>query len=196
MTPFTTLMSIIVPMREANLDTDIIIPSREMKTVAKSGLAGGLFAGRRYLAGTRVPDPQFVLNQPQYVGAVILAGGANFGCGSSREHAVWALAEYGFRCIVAPSFSPIFFGNCIANGVLPAVIEAAVDGIATVDLVAQTVMANSVTHRFEIDQDAKAMLLGGLDAIDLTLQHAASIAAWQAVDRVARPWIYFDKVSL
>lgn len=196
MTPFTTLMSIIVPMREANLDTDIIIPSREMKTVAKSGLAGGLFAGRRYLAGTRVPDPQFVLNQPQYVGAVILAGGANFGCGSSREHAVWALAEYGFRCIVAPSFSPIFFGNCIANGVLPAVIEAAVDGIATVDLVAQTVMANSVTHRFEIDQEAKAMLLGGLDAIDLTLQHAASIAAWQAVDRVARPWIYFDKVSL
>ena len=196
MTPFTTLMSIIVPMREANLDTDIIIPSREMKTVAKSGLAGGLFAGRRYLAGTRVPDPQFVLNQPQYVGAVILAGGANFGCGSSREHAVWALAEYGFRCIVAPSFSPIFFGNCIANGVLPAVIEAAVDGIATVDLVAQTVMANSVTHRFEIDQEAKAMLLGGLDAIDLTLQHAASIAAWQAVDRVARPWIYIDKVSL
>ena len=196
MTPFTTLMSIIVPMREANLDTDIIIPSREMKTVAKSGLAGGLFAGRRYLAGTRVPDPQFVLNQPQYVGALILAGGANFGCGSSREHAVWALAEYGFRCIVAPSFSPIFFGNCIANGVLPAVIEAAVDGIATVDLVAQTVMANNVTHRFEIDQEAKAMLLGGLDAIDLTLQHAASIAAWQAVDRVARPWIYIDKVSL
>lgn len=193
MTPFTTLTSIAVPMLEANIDTDIIIPSREIRAVSKAGLADGLFAGRRYREG-RVPDPDFVLNRPAFAGAQILLGGSNFGCGSSREHAVWALAEYGFRCIIAPSFSPIFAGNCVRNGLLAVESEAAASlgPVVTVDLAAQTIVSSGASFRFEIDAEARAMLLGGLDAIDLTLTRADAIAAWQAADCVARPWIYLN----
>ena len=138
-----------------------------------------------------MPNPDFVLNQPEYRGAKILASGANFGCGSSREHAVWALAEYGIRCVVAESFAPIFYNNCIRNGLAPIVLPKTVigtlaGGTATVDLAAQTVNG----HRFEIDPEAKMMLLEGLDAIDLTLKHRDAIAAWQTRDRAARHWIY------
>ena len=117
MTPFTPLTSIAAPLIRDNIDTDTIIPSREMKTTGKTGLADGLFAPWRYLdATTRTPNPDFVLNDPDYAEAQILLGGANFGCGSSREHAVWALAEYGIRCVIAESFAPIFRNNCIRNG--------------------------------------------------------------------------------
>ena len=195
MTPFTTLTGVAAPLLVDNVDTDTIIPSREMKSTGKTGLAGGLFAPWRYLdAAARVPNPDFVLNRPEYAQAPILLGGANFGCGSSREHAVWALSEWGIRCVIAESFAPIFRGNCVRNGILPVVLpQEIVAGLAartiTVDLAAQTADG----HPFAIDAEARAMLLEGLDAIDLTLKHAAAIAAWQAADRQARPWVYLEK---
>lgn len=188
MTPFTTLTSVAAPLIRDNVDTDAIIPSREMTSTGRTGLADGLFAPWRYLAG-RSPDPAFVLNQMP--DAKILASGGNFGCGSSREHAVWALAEFGIRAVIAESFAPIFRGNCVRNGVLPVVLaKAAVSALAgqvvTIDLLAQTVGDQS----FEIDPEAKMMLLEGLDAIDLTFKHADAIGAFHARDRVARPWVY------
>jgi 3-isopropylmalate/(R)-2-methylmalate dehydratase small subunit len=195
--PFTTLTSVAAPMLEANIDTDIIIPSREMKSTGKTGLADGLFAGRRYRPGSRDPDPDFVLNRAEYRGAAILLAGDNFGCGSSREHAVWALAEFGIRAVIAPSFSPIFAGNAVRGGVLPLVLPAdaiaTLVGVVSIDLPRQTVTAGSERFAFAIDAEAKAMLIGGLDAIDLTLQSADAIAAWQARDRLARPWVYLVK---
>jgi 3-isopropylmalate/(R)-2-methylmalate dehydratase small subunit len=191
-TPFTTLTSIAAPLLRDNVDTDTIIPSREMRSTGKTGLADGLFAPWRYLdADARTPDPAFVLNRPDYRYARILLGGANFGCGSSREHAVWALAEWGIRAIIAESFAPIFERNCVRNGLLPVrlprpVVAALAGRIVTVDLAAQTVGE----HRFEIGAESKEMLLQGLDAIDLTLQHRDAIAAWQARDRAKRPYVY------
>lgn len=195
MTPFTTLTAIAAPLIRDNIDTDAIIPSREMKTVGKTGLADGLFAGWRYTAiGSREPDPAFVLNDPRYAEAQILLAGANVGCGSSREHAAWALAEYGFRAIVAASFNPIFRGNCVRNGIVPVEIDAAgieADGSITIDLPRQ--ILTSATGReipFAIDAEAKAMLIGGLDAIDLTLTRADDIARFREQDRARRPWAY------
>lgn len=196
MTPFTTLTSHAVPLLRDNIDTDAIIPSREMKSVSKHGLADGLFAGWRYTTlGGRDPDPGFVLNDPAYAGASILLGGGNFGCGSSREHAAWALAEYGFRAIVAPSFNPIFRGNCVRNGIVPIELPSAPLAQApqplTIDLQAQTVTdAVGTVTRFAIEDEAKAMLIGGLDAIDLTLQRRDQIEAFRAADRANRPWVY------
>ena len=193
MTPFNTLTSIVAPLIRDNVDTDAIIPSREMTSTGKTGLADGLFAPWRYSdVAARAEIPDFVLNQPQYRNGQILASGANFGCGSSREHAVWALAEYGIRCVIAESFAPIFYNNCIRNGLLPVVlprekIAVLAGSTATVDLAVQTVN----DHQFDIEAEAKTMLVEGLDAIDLTLKHRDSIAAWQAADRLKRPWIYF-----
>ena len=195
MKPFTTLTSIVAPLPRDNVDTDAIIPSREMKSTGKTGLADGLFAPWRYIdPAARTPNPNFVLNQPEYLEAQILASGANFGCGSSREHAVWALAEYGISCVIAESFAPIFYNNCIRNGIAPialprTVIDTLGGGAATVDLAAQTVNGQV----FDIEAEAKKMLLEGLDAVDLTLKHRYAIAAWQDGDRAARPWIYLDK---
>lgn len=195
MKPFATLTSIVAPLPRDNVDTDAIIPSREMKSTGKTGLAEGLFAPWRYVdAAARAPNPDFVLNQPEYRGAKILASGANFGCGSSREHAVWALAEYGIDCVIAESFAPIFYNNCIRNGILPIAlprkaIETLAGGTATIDLATQSVNG----HAFDIEAEAKTMLLEGLDAIDLTLKHRDAIAEWRAKDRVARPWIYLEK---
>jgi 3-isopropylmalate/(R)-2-methylmalate dehydratase small subunit len=203
--PFTTLTAVAVPLIRDNTDTDAIIPSREMKTVSKVGLSDGLFAGWRYREiGGRDPDPAFVLNDPAYAGAQILLGGDNFGCGSSREHAVWALAEYGFRAILAPSFSPIFAGNCVRNGLAP--VPAPAESIAhiaalvalspqekqvTVDLQQCVVVApDGATTAFEIAEEAREMLLEGLDVIDLTLKSSERIAAFRARDRQLRPWIY------
>ena len=150
-TPFTTLTSVAAPLIEDNIDTDIIIPSREMKSTGKTGLAAGLFAGRRYSEG-RTENPDFVLNQPPFRSAAILLAGDNFGCGSSREHAVWALAEHGIRAVIAPSFSPIFAGNAVRGGVLPLVLpRAAIAALAAhvgpiaIDLAAQTVAAGTAT---------------------------------------------------
>lgn len=195
MQPFTTLTSIPVPLIRDNVDTDAIIPSREMTSVGKTGLADGLFAGWRYTTvGGRVPDPNFVLNDPAFAGAAILLGGANFGCGSSREHAAWALAEYGFRTIVARSFNPIFRGNCVRNGIVPIALDAAalVDrGPLVINLPAQTLTdAAGVVHGFAIDDEAKAMLIGGLDAIDLTLLRRDAIADFRRADATRRPWVY------
>lgn len=196
MTPFTVLASTAVPLLRDNIDTDTIIPSREMKTTGRTGLAAGLFAPWRYSdAAARVPDPAFALNQPQAQGARILLGGANFGCGSSREHAVWALAEHGIRCVIAESFAPIFRGNCLRNGLLPLVLpRAAIAALAwqavVVDLAAQTVTAGDAVHGFAIEPEPKEMLLGGLDAIDLTLKSLPAIEAWTRADRLARPWVY------
>lgn len=205
MISFTKLTAVAAPIVRENIDTDAIIPSREMKSTGKTGLADGLFAPWRYLTpGGRDPDPEFVLNQTTFASARIILGGANFGCGSSREHAVWALAEYGIRAIIAPSFAPIFAGNCTRNGIVPVVLpadaiaEIAADGgPVTVDLEQQRVgLANGSHWSFEIDAEARAMLLEGLDAIDLTFKHRAEIAAFQATDRKARPWIYLgDKTQ-
>lgn len=195
---FTTLTSIAAPLLRDNVDTDTIIPSREMRSTGKTGLAGGLFAPWRYSdVKARVLDPDFALNQTKYACAQVLLSGANFGCGSSREHAVWAIAEYGIRCIIAPSFAPIFANNCIRNGVLPIVLESsAVAAIAgrevTVDLPAQAISCGSVDWHFDIDAEGKTMLLEGLDPIDLTMKNAAKIAVWQMVDRVKRPYIYLQ----
>jgi len=205
MEPFTRLTAVAAPLIRANVDTDAIIPSREMRTVSKVGLADGLFAGWRYTEiGGRERNPGFVLNDPAYQGARILLSGPNFGCGSSREHAVWALAEYGFRAILAESFSPIFHGNCVRNGVVPVELPAAViGGIAaqvvpapqerkvTVDLVRCEVVApDGEATAFRIDAEAREMLLEGLDAIDLTLKRCRAIEAFREADRSRRPWIY------
>jgi 3-isopropylmalate/(R)-2-methylmalate dehydratase small subunit len=199
MTPFATLTSIVAPLIRDNVDTDTIIPSREMKSTGKAGLADGLFAPWRYTdADARTPDPAFVLNQPEYAGTQILASGVNFGCGSSREHAVWALAEYGIRCVIAESFAPIFRNNCVRNGVLPVELGQAVwpeilSQTVTVDLANQSIGLGDHYRLFHIDDEAKTMLLEGLDAIDLTLKHKAAIANWQAADRAKRPWVYLEK---
>ena len=199
MTPFTTLTSAAVPILLDNIDTDTIIPSREMKTTGRTGLADGLFAPWRYTdAATRQPAPDFALNQSQAKAASVLLGGANFGCGSSREHAVWALLEFGIRCIIAPDFAPIFAANCKRNGLLPIALPA--QDIApmawqdiVVDLGAQSVTCASKTHEFAIDEEAKAMMLEGLDAIDLSLCHLPEIDTWTKADRVDRPWVYLEK---
>ena len=201
MEKFTVHQGVAAPLLRANIDTDAIIPSREMKFVSKTGLAGGLFAGWRYLdAAARTPDPAFVLNQPEFAGTSILLVGANFGCGSSREHAVWALREYGIRAIVAPSFGAIFQSNCMRNGILPVVLaEAEVALLAqqvgpqpmTVDLQRQVVLsANGQAFRFEIAPAQREMLLEGLDPVALTLRLDAQITAFQTRDRAQRPWIY------
>lgn len=188
MEPFNTLTAIAAPLIRDNIDTDAIIPSRAITGTGKTGLAAGLFAAWR-------AEPGFVLDRPDYAGAQILLGGANFGCGSSREHAVWALAEAGFRAVIAPSFAPIFAGNCVRNGVLPVALDAVADiagsNPVTIDLPAQTVsLRDGRAWSFEIGAEQKAMLVEGIDAIDLTLKHAPAIAAFHARDRQARPWIY------
>lgn len=196
--PVPRVCGFAIPLMRANIDTDAIIPSREIKGVGKTGLADGLFAGWRYTSD-RIPNPDFILNQRRYTDAPILLGGANFGCGSSREHAVWALHEYGIRAIIAPSFAPIFQSNCVRNGIIPVAIDPAVaaawQGEVTIDLMAQTVSYGPDTALFSIDPEAKAMLAGGLDAIDLTSRYTAEIDAFLARDRAARPWIYLESLA-
>jgi len=198
---FAVHHGIAAPLMRANVDTDAIIPSREMKRVSKVGLSAGLFAGWRYLdEAVRAPDPAFVLNQPAYAKASILLAGPNFGCGSSREHAVWALREFGIRAVIAPSFGAIFQNNCIRNGLLPvelaepAIHELAtqtLDGPLTVDLLRCVVRAPDGTeYRFRIGHLQREMLLEGLDPVALTLRLDESIRAFQARDREERPWIY------
>lgn len=204
MEPFTSLTAVAAPLIRANVDTDAIIPSREMKSVSKTGLADGLFAGWRYLGqGSRVPNPDFVLNRCEYAQARILLGGENFGCGSSREHAVWALHEYGFRAVIAPTFAPIFRGNCVRNGIVPVVLSAEEIGrilqrvesspqshTVTVDLRACEVRCGDTVASFVIDAESREMLLEGLDAIDLTLKHRQGIETFVAAQRASRPWLH------
>lgn len=186
-----------------NIDTDQIIPSREMKTVSREGLGEGLFAGWRYTeSGGRAPAADFVLNRPEQAGTTILISGSNFGCGSSREHAVWALQDYGVRAVIAKSFGEIFHGNCLRNGILPVTLsEGEVERLMaqaggshiTIDLAAQTVTADAIpgwTGQFEIGAYSKRLLLEGLDPIGLTLLQSSEIGAFQQRDAQARPWVY------
>lgn len=205
--PFLRHDGIAAPIIIDNVDTDQIIPSREMKTVSRDGLGEALFAGWRYTApGNREANPEFVLNKRAYQRASIILGGQNFGCGSSREHAVWALREFGILSIIAPSFGEIFFGNCIRNGILPiiadhgavATLARYVDGdpqknLIHIDLPQQNVCINgeeSFGFGFEIDAYAKRLLTEGLDPIGFTLTRKADIDSFLSEDSKRRPWIY------
>ncbi|MCV3274479.1 3-isopropylmalate dehydratase small subunit [Aeromonas hydrophila] len=193
MTGFKQHKGIVVPLDSANVDTDAIIPKQFLQKVNRIGFGKHLFHDWRFLddAGEQ-PNPEFVLNQPQFAGASILLARENFGCGSSREHAPWALADYGFKTIIAPSFADIFYGNAINNGMVPVRLkEVEVDAlfqlIATqpgieieVDLEANQVRAGELSFGFEIDEFRRYCLLNGLDAIGLTLQHEAAISAFEA----------------
>ena len=199
MTPFTRLDARAAPMNIANVDTDQIIPKQFLKTVEREGLGRGLFYDFRFNEdGT--PKPDFVLNRPEYAGAGVLIAGENFGCGSSREHAPWALLDCGIRCVIASSFADIFFGNCLNNGLLTVIlpedqVQALMDEakggnhLFTVDLEQQTVVAPSGrTFSFEIDENRKNKLLKGLDAIGETLEHVTDIDTYESKRAMARPW--------
>jgi 3-isopropylmalate/(R)-2-methylmalate dehydratase small subunit len=200
MRPFTDLHAKAVPLDMANLDTDQIIPKQFLKRVDREGLGAGLFYDLRF-DGEGRPKPGFVLNDPRYAGAGVLIAGDNFGCGSSREHAPWALLDYGVRCVIAPSFADIFYNNCFQNGLLPialpqdavrALMDEAKGGnhVFSVDLATQTVTAPSgKAFRFEIDAARKEKLLKGLDSIGETLQHARDIDVFESKKAVAQPWL-------
>ncbi|MEO5367657.1 MAG: 3-isopropylmalate dehydratase small subunit [Magnetococcus sp. WYHC-3] len=209
MEPFAALTAIVAPLDRANVDTDAIIPKQFLKSIRRSGFGPNLFDEWRYLdrgepgqsCAGRPLNPDFVLNQPHYQGARILLARDNFGCGSSREHAPWALADYGFRVILAPSFADIFFNNCFKNGLLPIRLDAqrieslfaavyAHQGYRLqVDLEKQQITTPDGEHiAFSVDPFRKECLLKGLDDIGLTLRHEADIAAFEARHRQGYPW--------
>jgi 3-isopropylmalate dehydratase/3-isopropylmalate/(R)-2-methylmalate dehydratase small subunit len=199
MQPFTHLTAKAVPLDIANVDTDQIIPKQFLKTVGREGLGRGLFYDLRFDAGGR-EKPEFVLNERRYAGAGVLVAGDNFGCGSSREHAAWALLDFGIRCVIAPSFADIFYNNCFQNGLLPiALPEEAVRALMVearggnhvfeVDLASQTVSAPSGRRfSFEIDPGRKAKLLEGLDAIGETLAQVPAIDRFEQAQALTKPW--------
>ena len=201
MTPFTTLTGIAAPMPLVNIDTDMIIPKQFLKTIQRSGLGKNLFDEMRFTPdGAEIPG--FVLNQPAYRHASILIAGDNFGCGSSREHAPWALLDFGIRCVVAPGFADIFYNNCFKNGILPVVLPAEQVAILmedaqkganarqSVDLAAQTITtSDGKVFPFEVDAFRKHCLMNGLDDIGLTLEKVASIDTYEATAASSRPWI-------
>jgi 3-isopropylmalate/(R)-2-methylmalate dehydratase small subunit len=210
MEPFRTHTGLVAPMDRENVDTDAIIPKQFLKSIRKSGFGPNLFDAWRYLdsgepgqdPATRRANPDFVLNQARYRGASILLARKNFGCGSSREHAPWALQQYGFRAIVAPSYADIFFNNCFKNGLLPIVLTehqvamlfdetaAFVGYRLTIDLERQVVVKPDGTQvAFEIEPFRKFCLLGGYDDIALTLRHAEKIRAFEAERLLKHPWL-------
>ena len=200
MQPFSRLDAKPAPLPLANIDTDQIIPKQFLKTVEREGLAKGLFYDLRFDADGR-EKPGFVLNRPEYKGAGVLIAGDNFGCGSSREHAPWALMDFGIRCVISTGFADIFYNNCFQNGLLPVVLKpdevqqlmAEAKGgnhLVTVDLETQSVVSPSgETFRFEIDPTRKAKMLGGLDAIGETLQAAEAIDVYEMRRALAQPWL-------
>ncbi len=199
---FTTLTGVAAPLPMINVDTDMIIPKQHLKTIARTGLGKALFEELRFTPdGEEIPD--FVLNNDAYRQSRILITGTNFGCGSSREHAPWALLDFGIRCVIAPSFADIFFNNCFKNGILPITLDqaqieqlmedAAKGGNATfsVDLEAQTITRpDGEEISFEVDTYRKHCLLTGLDDIALTLEKAAAIDSFEQRQRVSQPWLY------
>jgi 3-isopropylmalate/(R)-2-methylmalate dehydratase small subunit len=211
MQPFRVHSGIVVPLDRANVDTDAIIPKQFLKSIKRSGFGVNLFDAWRYTdhgepgpnQPARHPNPDFVLNQPRYKGGSILLARRNFGCGSSREHAPWALADYGFRALIAPSYADIFFNNCFKNGLLPVVLpDSAVDRLfadvavfngytLTVDLERQQVTSadGSLAYSFDVDPFRKRCLLNGWDDIGLTLQHADEIRAFEARHLHEQPWL-------
>ncbi|MGB8338805.1 MAG: 3-isopropylmalate dehydratase small subunit [Burkholderiales bacterium] len=211
MKKFNIINSLILPLDRANIDTDAIIPKQFLKSIKRTGFGPNLFDEWRYLDhgepgrdnSNRPLNKDFVLNDVRYKGAQILLTRENFGCGSSREHAPWALLDYGFRVIIATSFADIFYNNCFKNGLLPVVLSAAeVDGLfkavaanptykLTVDLAKQNVTTpDGKTFSFEVDAFRKHCLLNGLDDIGLTLQHADKIKAFEAARKKAEPWLF------
>ena len=212
--PDGILDGVVAPLDRANVDTDQIIPKQFLKSIGRTGFGDNLFDAWRYLDEGRIGvtpnerriNHEFVLNQPRYQGASVLLARANFGCGSSREHAVWALEEYGLRCVIAPSFADIFLSNCFKNGVLPIVFpEEIIDEMfrgvtgrdsyrVVVDLPAQTVrLPDGRELRFEIDAHRLHCLVNGLDDIGLTLEDAALIRAFEARHRSAQPWLFGEQ---
>jgi len=197
MKPFATLSGIVAPLEAINVDTDQIIPKQFLKRIERTGYGDCLFFDWRFLPDG-LPNPQFEMNAPRYRGAQILLTKDNFGCGSSREHAPWALLDYGFRCLLAPSFADIFFNNCLSNGILPIVLPRdVVEGLfgevracegyrLTVDLERQTIRKpDGSTIAFQIDPSRKRQLLQGLDPIGLTLLHEDKIAAYEKARGIA-----------
>jgi len=210
MDKFTIHKGLVAPMDRDNVDTDAIIPKQFLKSIKRSGFGPNLFDEWRYLdhgepgqdPASRKPNPDFVLNQPRYAGASVLIARSNFGCGSSREHAPWALQQYGFRAILAPSFADIFFNNCFKNGLLPIVLpERAIAQLfdevyafpgyqLVVDLPRQVVVKpDGAELPFDIEPFRKECLIGGLDEIGLTLQHTDKIRAYEAARIASKPWL-------
>ena len=210
MTPFTTHRGLVAPIDRENVDTDAIIPKQFLKSIHKTGFGPNLFDEWRYLdkgepgqdPASRKSNPDFILNQPRYSGASILLARKNFGCGSSREHAPWAIGQYGFRALIAPSYADILFNNCFKNGILPIVLpEAQVDRLfnevaafpgyeLTIDLERQTVvLPQGDALPFEVQAFRKYCLLNGLDDIGLTLRHKDKIAAFEAARLATKPWL-------
>ena len=210
MQPFRVHSGIVVPLDRANVDTDAIIPKQFLKSIKRSGFGVNLFDAWRYIdhgepgmSSSRQPNPDFVLNEPRYKGASILLARRNFGCGSSREHAPWALGDYGFRALIAPSYADIFFNNCFKNGLLPIVLsDARVDRLfadaaafpgytLTIDLPQQRVGTSdgSLSFDFDVDPFRKECLLNGWDDIGLTLKHADEIRAFEARHLREQPWL-------
>ena len=209
---FTRLEGLVAPLDRANVDTDAIIPKQFLKSIKRSGFGVNLFDAWRYTYqgepgmdnSKRKLNPDFVLNEPRYKGANVLVARKNFGCGSSREHAPWALGDYGFRALIAPSYADIFYNNCFKNGLLPIVLpETQVDRLfhdvaafpgfrVIVDLAAQTVSYpdGSQVFVFEVDAFRKHCLLNGLDDIGLTLQHVDEIKAFESKRRIEQPWLF------
>jgi 3-isopropylmalate/(R)-2-methylmalate dehydratase small subunit len=216
MQAFTVLNGLVVPLDRSNVDTDAIIPKQYLKSVKRTGFGPNMFDDWRYLEpgepgmdhSKRTPNPDFVVNQPRYAGAEILLARDNFGCGSSREHAVWALTDYGIRAVIAPSFADIFFNNSFKNGLLPiALDESIVDQLfqevelqegyrLVIDLEAQTLTTPSGQEvSFEVDAFRKYCLLNGLDDIGLTLKHADDIHAYEARRKQESPWLFQEQSS-
>lgn len=211
MDAFTHLDGLVVPIDRANVDTDAIIPKQFLKSIERTGFGPNLFDEWRYLdkgepgqdCSNRPLNEEFILNQPRYQGAEILLARENFGCGSSREHAPWAMLDYGIRCVIAPSFADIFYGNCFKNGILPVTLETAeVEKLMAETLTTEgyrldvnlqeqsvTVPGGEVYH-FEVEEFKKHCLLNGLDDIDLTLQHANEIRAYEERRRESEPWMF------
>jgi len=211
MQAFTTMKGLVAPLDRANVDTDAIIPKQFLKSIKRTGYGPFLFDEWRYEdvgqpemdCANRPRRSEFLLNQPRYQGASVLLARENFGCGSSREHAPWALLDYGFRCIIAPSFADIFYNNCFKNGILPIVLDDSVidmlfsESIATegyslsIDLQAQSVFTPSgECFSFEVDAFRKHCLLNGLDDVGLTLQESSAIQAYEAKRKVDAPWLF------
>lgn len=211
MEKFTQLDGLVAPMDRANVDTDMIIPKQFLKSIKRSGFGPNLFDELRYLDegkpdqdnSQRPKNPDFVLNQPRYEGASVLLARQNFGCGSSREHAPWALLDYGFRCVIAPSFADIFYNNCFKNGILPIVLDdATVDSLfkeaaaeegyrLTVDLDAKEIRTSAGrTLDFDVDDFRRHCLLNGLDDIGLTLEDSDAIKAFEAKHQATQPWLF------
>jgi 3-isopropylmalate/(R)-2-methylmalate dehydratase small subunit len=200
MQKFTTLTGIVAPLPIQNVDTDMIIPKQFLKTIKRTGLKEGLFFEMRFdVNGKKIED--FILHQPTYQNAQVIVSGDNFGCGSSREHAPWALLDQGIRCVIAPSFADIFYNNCFKNGILPITLsEEQVQEITdfastaahdlTVDLPSQTITFGNKKYKFEVDAFRKHCLINGLDDIGLTLEKGTKINSFESSQKQSQPWLY------